>query len=207
VKSCGSTADVRSISADVATPEGASAAAKTCFDAFGRIDALVNTVGNENLPELLHKTPIEEMPKIISSITSGAMLPARAVLPYMMQKGGGSIICAASDAAKIATPGEVVIGAGMAAITMFCRGLANEAKRSGIRVNAITPSIVRGTPLYDRVMQHELSRKLFTKAEQMAELGVVEPDDLAGLIVFLASPKSSRLTGQTISVNGGISAI
>ena len=95
----------------------------------------------------------------------------------------------------------------MASIVMFCRGLANEAKRSGIRVNAITPSIVRGTPLYDRVMQDPFSAKMFAKAEQMAELGVAHADDLAELVVFLASPASSLITGQTISVTGGISTI
>ena len=67
---------------------------------------------------------------------------ATVLLPYMMDQGHGSIMCVASDAAKLATPGEVVIGAAMAGIVMFCRGLANEAKRSGIRVNAIAPGYI-----------------------------------------------------------------
>jgi NAD(P)-dependent dehydrogenase (short-subunit alcohol dehydrogenase family) len=116
-------------------------------------------------------------------------------------------MCVASDAAKLATPGEVVIGAAMASIVMFCRGLANEAKRSGIRVNAITPSIVRGTPLYDQVMADDFSAKMFSKAEQLADLGVATADDLAQLVVFLSSPASSLITGQTISVTGGISTL
>ena len=90
---------------------------------------------------------------------------------------------------------------------MFCRSMANEAKRLVVRVNAITPSIVQGTPFYDQVMNHEFSAKMFAKAEQMAELGVATADDLAELVVFLSSPASSKITGQTISVTGGISAI
>ena len=90
---------------------------------------------------------------------------------------------------------------------MFCRGMAIEAKRHGIRVNCVTPSIVRGTPLYDRLMADPFAGRLFAKAERMASLGVVEPDDLASLVTFLAGPGSARLTGQTISVTGGISAV
>jgi len=125
----------------------------------------------------------------------------------MMAQRGGAIICLASDAAKIATPGETVIGAAMAAIVMFCRGMAYEAKRSGIRVNCLTPSIVQSTPLYGRLMEDEFSRKLFGRAETMASLGVVQPEDLAAMAVFLAGPEGAKITGQTISITGGISAI
>lgn len=199
-------ADVRSFSADIATPDGAVAAAGACMDAFGRIDALVSSAGGNGMPTLIHQLPIEDIPGVIGTITSGVLLPARAVLPHMMQQGHGSIVCIASDAAKIATPGEVAIGAAMAAIVMFCRGLAIEAKRSGIRVNAVTPSIVRGTPLYDALMADPFAGKLFSKAEKLASLGVASADDVADLIAFLAGPHSARLTGQAISVNGGISA-
>jgi gluconate 5-dehydrogenase/3-oxoacyl-[acyl-carrier protein] reductase len=199
-------ADVRFVAADVSTPAGAQSVADACVSAFGRVDTLVSVAGGAPLPRLMHETPIEDVSRIIGSITSGVLLPARAVLPVMMRQKSGSIICIASDAAKIATPGEVAIGAAMAAIVMFCRALAIEAKRSGIRVNCVTPSIVKDTPFYDTLMADPFSSKLFSKAERMASLGVVEPDDLASLVAFLAGPASARLTGQAISVNGGISA-
>ena len=128
------------------------------------------------------------------------------MLPLLIKDGGGSIINIASDAAKIATPGESVIGGCKAATLMFSRTLALETSRYGIRVNCLTPSIVRNTPAYDRVMSSEFSRKLFEKAERKARLGVVEPSDIAPICVFLAGPGSSKITGQGISVNGGISA-
>ena len=199
-------ADVRFVAADVMTPAGSTLAAQTCIDAFGRIDTLVSCAGGNPKPRLMHETPIEKVPEIITSITSGVLLPVRATLDHMMRAGSGSIICIASDAAKVATPGEVAIGAAMAAIVMFCRGLAIEAKRSHIRVNCLTPSIVRDTPFYDELMADPFSARLFSKAERLASLGVVVPDDLAALVAFLAGPGASRLTGQTISVNGGISA-
>jgi gluconate 5-dehydrogenase/3-oxoacyl-[acyl-carrier protein] reductase len=199
-------AQVRFVAADVSTPEGATRAAEACIEAYGRIDALVSTAGGESLPKLLHEQPIESLPETLRAITSGVLLPARAVLPYMTEQGGGSIVLTASDAAKVATPGEVTIGAAMAAIVMFARALAIEAKRSGVRVNALTPSVVRGTPLYAQSQQDPFASRLFAKAEAMARLGVVEADDLAALAVFLCSPASAKLTGQAISVNGGISA-
>jgi len=199
-------ADVRFVAADVTTPAGAALAVQTCVDAFGRIDTLVSCAGGNPKPRLMHETPIENVPAIIASITSGVLLPVRAALDPMMREKRGSIICIASDAAKVATPGEVAIGAAMAAIVMFCRGLAIEAKRSQIRVNCVTPSIVRDTPFYDELMADPFSARLFSKAERLASLGVVEPGDLAALVAFLAGPGAARLTGQTISVNGGISA-
>ena len=89
---------------------------------------------------------------------------------------------------------------------MFSRAAAMEAKRDGVRINALTPSLITGTPTGDRVQEGGFSAKLFAKARSMAHLGVTEADDLAGLVVFLASPAAARLTGQAISVNGGISA-
>lgn len=134
------------------------------------------------------------------------MLLTRAVLPIMSEQGGGSIINIASDAAKVATPGESVLGGAMAAIVMFSRVAALEAKRNGVRVNAVTPSLIAGTETAERVLADGFSQGLFEKAARLAHLGVAEPGDLASLVVFLGGPGAARLTGQAISVNGGISA-
>lgn len=124
----------------------------------------------------------------------------------MIGRGGSAIVSFASDAAKIATPGETVSGACLAANVMFVRTLALELARNQIRVNAVTPSITRGTRTYDRMMADEFTRKLFAKAEGRARLGVASAENVAPTAVFLASPLASHLTGQVISVNGGISA-
>ena len=158
------------------------------------------------MPAIFHTMDMQTITQSIDSLLYGAIYPARAVLPHMMAKERGVILTVASDAAKVPTPGEAAIGAAMAGIVMFTRGLAIEAKRSGIRVNCLTPSIVRDTPMYDRLMADRFAGKLFAKAEQLANLGVVEPEDLAQLAVYLAGPAAARLTGQAISINGGISA-
>jgi NAD(P)-dependent dehydrogenase (short-subunit alcohol dehydrogenase family) len=124
----------------------------------------------------------------------------------MREQRGGCIINIASDAAKVATPGESLVGAAMAAIVMFTRTVAMEAKRDGVRVNAITPSLVDGTGVTELLFGDEFSGRLFSKARKLAHLGVSQPDEQAALMLYLASPQAAKLTGQAISLNGGISA-
>jgi 2-hydroxycyclohexanecarboxyl-CoA dehydrogenase len=173
---------------------------------FGGLDALVSCAGGDVMPRLLAKVPTHEVMPMLAQVAACVLLPARAAYEVMRAQGAGAIVCVASDAGKIATPGESVIGAAMAAIAMFCRGMAIEAKRDGVRVNCVTPSIVQGTPLYDRLQQDAFTQRLFAKAEALAGLGVATADDVAELIAFLVGPGSARITGQTVSVTGGISA-
>jgi len=178
---------------------------ETAREKLGSVDVLVNSTVGPYGPKLFHKIPLDDIPKIVAGQMLAPLLTSSLVVPWMRERGGGAIINIASDAGKVATPGETVIGAAMAGIIMFTRGLAIEGKRDGIRANVLTPSIIEGTATYDKVMSDEFSGKLFGKAIKMAQLGVVEADDLAALIVFLAGPQAAKLTGQAISVNGGIS--
>lgn len=197
--------DIGFFAADAADGAGAEAAVAACVEAHGGVDILLSTAGASAMPAIFHTIAMDEIAPAMNGLIYGAIYPARAALPHMMSRGRGVILTVASDAAKVATPGEVAIGAAMAAIVMFSKGLAIEAKRSGIRVNCLTPSIVRDTPLYEKLMDDPFAGKLFSKAERLAELGVVEPYDLAQMAVYLASPAAARMTGQAISINGGIS--
>lgn len=197
--------DVRFTASDAATSEGATRGVQACVDAFGGVDILLSSAGGDPMPGLFHTLPIESLPDIVGSSMMPAILPARAVLDTMMAQGKGVILTVASDAGKVATPGETAIGAAMAGIIMFTRSLANEAKRSNIRVNCLSPSIVRSTALYDNLMADAFASKLFSKAEKMASLGVVEPEDIAAMAVYLASPAAAKISGQVVSINGGIS--
>lgn len=199
-------AQVEFVPADAQSIADVQRAVEVVVDAFGTVDVLVSSVTAEYLPELLFRTPIEDLAGILIRQALPPMLLTRAFLPVMQQQEGGSIVLIASDAAKTATPGESVLGGAMAAIVTFARVVALEAKRNGIRVNAVTPSLIANTPTGDRALSAGFSRKLFEKAAAQAHLGVAEPEDLASLIVFLGGPGAARLTGQAISVNGGISA-
>ncbi len=200
-------ASVGYLQADCGDPAAAATMAARAAEEMGGIDLLVTSAGGNHLPELLFRTPVEDVAGIIREDLLPGLLACRAALPHLIAAGGGAVIAVASDAAKVATPGETVIGAAMAAMVQFIRGVAIEGKRNGIRSNCVTPSLVEGTPLTERLMADgTFSSRLFAKARPLAGLGPTTPEDIAGLIVFLASPAASRITGQAISVNGGISA-
>ncbi len=192
---------------DVAVADTAKAVMARAAEALGRIDVLVNSTGGNDLPQLLYRTPLDEIPGILQRCLFAQILCCAAALPFMREAGRGTIINIASDAAKIPTPGESVIGAAMAGIVMFTRALAVEGKRDGIRANVLTPSMTSGTDHYQKVMADPFAGRLFAKAEKMAALGVVTKEELAGLAVFLASPAAAKITGQAISMTGGISAM
>lgn len=198
--------DALFLSADVNDAAQAQHVAEAAIARFGSVEILLNSTVGSAAPRLLKDTPIEELQDILVQQAIGPINMSRAILPEMTRAGRGVILNVASDAAKLATPGESVIGAAMAAIVMFTRTLAIEAKRNGIRVNALTPSLIQGTLTHQRMQESDFASKLFAKAASMASLGVAEAEDLADLAVFLASPQAKKITGQAISANGGISA-
>lgn len=193
------------VAADIATPDGATHLIDSAVSWLdGPIDTLVNSAGGEFLPALFHDTSLQQIDGIVRIWLLGTMYTCRLALAHINE--GGSIVNVASDAAKVPTPGEAVIGAAMAGIAMFSRTLAMEAKRRRIRVNVVTPSLVSGTPTTDRITAGGFSARLFEKAARAAHLGVATANDVAATIVFLAGADAARMTGQVISVNGGISA-
>jgi NAD(P)-dependent dehydrogenase (short-subunit alcohol dehydrogenase family) len=199
-------AQVEFLSRDAGAVDEVADAVEETRRLLGGLDVLVSSVTTAYRPELLHRTPPEDLQRILIGQALPPMLLTRAVLPHMAEQGGGSIVTIASDAAKVATPGESALGAAMAAIVMFSRVAAMEAKRNGVRVNALTPSLIQGTATAENVLRDGFSKKLFEKASSQAHLGVADADDLAAMAVFLCGPAAARVTGQAISVNGGISA-
>lgn len=198
--------DVLFLSMDATDAEQVQAAVDRTTDQFGSLDIAICSTASSYRPELLFRMPTSDITGTLTAMAFPPLLLTHAALRVMREQGGGSIINIASDAAKIATPGESALGAAMAAIVMFSRVAAIEGKRDGVRVNAVTPSLVLGTATAEHVLQDGFSKKLFEKAAEQAHLGVALPEDLAALVVFLAGPAAAKLTGQAISLNGGISA-
>ncbi|GAB26356.1 putative oxidoreductase [Gordonia polyisoprenivorans NBRC 16320 = JCM 10675] len=175
-------------------------------EVLGGLDIMMCTTAADTRPELFKDIPASTIPAILNDLALPAMFMAAAALPGMREQRGGVIVNVASDAAKTATPGESVIGAAKAALVMFTRVLAIEEKRHGIRANVLTPSLVSGTASTERITEGGFSGKLFARAAQQAHLGVATADDIGALAGFLITPAAAKLTGQAISVNGGISA-
>ena len=194
------------ITGDATDSNDAAAAAAQADQLLSGIDILMCTTAADVRPELFINIPASDISRMLTQLALPCMHMAAAVLPGMRSRRSGVIVNVASDAAKTATPGEAIIGAAKAGIVMFTRTIAIEEKRYGIRANALTPSLVHGTASTERITADGFSGKLFARAAQQAQLGVPTADDLAALTVFLCGPAAARLTGQAISVNGGISA-
>ena len=110
------------------------------------------------MPTLFADIPTAGIQSIVDEMLLPPMQMVSAVLPYMRARRSGSIITVASDAGKTATPGETIIGACKAAIIMFTRTIAIEAKRDGVRANVMTPSLVHGTASTERITTDGLQR-------------------------------------------------
>ncbi|WP_448255980.1 SDR family oxidoreductase [Microbacterium aurum] len=199
-------ADVTFVSADATRADEAERIATTAREVLGGIDLLVCSTVASSRPELFRDIPTAGISRMIDELLLPTLQIVSAVMPVMREQRQGAIVTVASDAGKTATPGETIIGACKAAVIMFTRTIAIEGKRDGIRANVVTPSLVLGTASSDRILSDGFSAKLFEKAALAASLGVPDADDIAELVAFLASPAAAKLTGQAVSVNGGISA-
>jgi len=198
-------ATFRFIAADYADQGQVDALFAEIATKFGGLDILVHTATGGGPPDLFMALDPAGWQATLEGKLISLMRCCRLAIPMMMERGGGAIVSVASDAAKLATPGEAVIGAAFAGNVMFMKTLAVELARHNIRANVVTPSITRNTKTYDAVMEGEFSRKLFLKAEKRARLGVPVPENIAPIVAFLASPLASHITGQVVSANGGIS--
>jgi len=126
-----------------------------------------------------------------------------AALPWLKQ-AGGTLICFASDAGRFAARGQTLIGASRAAIMGFVRNLALDIAADGIRVHCISPSFVVESASIRRLEAAGMTK--IEQARKRAGLGLPTPADIAPLVLFLCDPGAARITGQIISINGGLNA-
>jgi len=196
---------VEYVPVDYTCPDQIGAQFARVEDMFGRLDIFVHTMmgggGPQRFASMERKVWIDTINTLFISFVDSCHY----AVPLMKKNGGGSICSVISDAMKVPTPGESVIGGGMAANAQFAKVLAVEEGRNGIRCNCVSPSITTGTRAFDRVMEGGYTRELFTKAMNKARLGVADAMDLAYAIAFVSSRLGAKMTGQVISVNGGVS--
>jgi NAD(P)-dependent dehydrogenase (short-subunit alcohol dehydrogenase family) len=173
---------------------------------YGALDSYVHCVPPGGASGLLDGADLVRFQGSLTVGLGGLANACRLALRLMKVRGGGSIITFASDAGRVASAGHSLIASVQSAIMALTRSLALEVARDGVRVNCISPTYVRETPLFDRLMRSPVAARAIEQAAQRAGLGLPSPTDIAPLATFLASPAASKITGQVISVNGGLSA-
>jgi 3-oxoacyl-[acyl-carrier protein] reductase len=192
---------------DVAEMASCQALADTARERFGRIDVLVNNAalyGDISGGRFDALSP-EQWDRVMTVNVKGVWQCCKAVVPALREAGGGSIVNIASLAAVYGMAYAVDYATSKAAVIGLSRSLARELGRDWIRVNAVAPSAVltEGT---DAFMGDKRDRMLEAIAQGQSLKRTLTTDDLVGTIVYLASDASRFVTGQTIMVDGGISA-
>ena len=189
---------------DITELDGVCAAVDRVEEELGPVDVLVNNAGWDVFKPFLETVP-DEWRQLIDINLVGVLNMHYAVLPGMVERGYGRVVNVASDAARVGSSGEAVYAACKAGITGLTKTLAREHARHGITLNVVCPGPT-DTNLFAGFLEGagnpEKLKAAFERAVPLGRIG--RPDDLPGAICFLASDDAAFVTGQTISVSGGL---
>lgn len=190
---------------DLTQPDDVRRLVNSAAERFGKLDGFLNTVGTAlrmqpflNIPDATVELTIDvELRSIISSL--------RAVLPFLIASGGGNVVLIGSDSGKVGTSGEAISAACRGAIIALAKSLAREYARNKVLVNVLCPGPTDTSLWEDLVENDEFGNKIGSAMIRAIPLRrLAEPEEVAAAAVFLLSKEASFITGQAISVSGGL---
>lgn len=200
------------VKSDLMTYEGIEAPIAEAKAKFGKVDVVVASGGpREPRPKLFVDMTPEDGIATIESRLMPRLHAMHAAVKFMRDQGYGKVVLVTTDAARIPTPSESMIGAAGAVIIFLTQALAQELGRLGIRINSVATTLTTGTPPYDNFLNavetgsNEVIVKAFKKVEAKVAFRINSADDLAEYILFLSSRESDQISGSTMSINGGLS--
>lgn len=198
--------NARGVGIDIASESSVMAAINEGYQAFGRLDILVNNAALTDALTMEQDTKVTEIPldtwnRVMQVNLTGYMLCSRHAIPLMAKSGGGCIVNSASGAGLLADVSRVAYGASKAGVISLTQYVATHHGKENIRCNAIAPGPIV-TP-HSRAVAGELF-DVIARHMPIGELGT--PEDAAALIAFLASDDSRYINGQTIALDGGMTA-
>jgi 2-hydroxycyclohexanecarboxyl-CoA dehydrogenase len=189
---------------DVSRLDDAIAAADRVERELGPIDILVNNAGWDKVEPFLDNTP-ETWDRVIAINFRGPINCCKAVAARMQSRKRGKIVSISSDAARVGSTGEAVYAGCKAGIIGFSKTLARELARYQINVNVVCPGPTETQLLRDAMAGREGVLDAMARGIPFRRLG--KPEDLAGAVAFLASPDADFVTGQVLSVSGGLTMV
>lgn len=193
--------DVAFVQLDVTKLASAEAVAEHVHSHYGCLDVLVNAAGWDIIQPFMENTP-EYWEKIVALNFMGPVNVTRALLPLLMESGSGRIVNVGSDAGRVGSFGETVYAGAKGGVISFTKSLAREVTRKNVRVNCVCPGPT-DTPLF--ATQPQKMRDALIGAIPMKRLG--QPSEVADAVLFFASDRASFVTGQVLSVSGGLTMV
>lgn len=185
------------VGCDVTSESDQAAAVRACLDRFGRLDLLVNNAGVTR-DGYIAKLAESDFDLVVDTSLKGAWLGTRAVAPLFRSQKGGSIVNISSLSGKVGNPGQTNYSAAKAGLVGLTKAAAKELGPSGVRVNAVQPGLI------STAMTLAMKPEIFAAKEAEVPLGRAgTPAEVAGTVVYLASPMASYVTGAVIEVTGG----
>ena len=191
---------------DVTRLEAVRGAVARLEGALGTITVLVNNAGWDRMEPFVENDPAL-WDRLIAVNLKGVLHATRAVLDGMIARGGGRIVSIASDAGRVGSSGEAVYSACKAGVIGFSKTLAREVARHGVTVNVVCPGPT-DTALLAEVASGEHGARLIEamkRAIPLRRLG--RPEDVAGAVAYFASDEAAYVTGQVLSVSGGLTMV
>ena len=198
------------VATDVTSHESVNAMVESATSEFGGVDVLVNNAG-WTIDRLFLEKPREEWEREVQVNLWGAINCIHAVLPGMVERQGGSIVCLSSDAGRMGEYREAVYSACKAGVIALSKSIARETGRHGLRLNCVCPGLVvppEEETISESSMWHHM-REVFTpEARERAVRAyplrrMAQASEIANAVIFLSSDAASFITGQTLSVSGG----
>jgi 2-hydroxycyclohexanecarboxyl-CoA dehydrogenase len=189
---------VEPVAVDLADPKSARRCAADVISRHTRVDLLVNAAGWNDLQAFIENPP-DYMDRVIAVNLGGPVHLTQVLLPPMIQANRGKIVNISSDAGRVGSSGETVYAAAKGGVIAFTKSLAREVARYAINVNCVCPGPT-DTPML--ASRPEKLREAFLKAIPFRRFA--RPEEIADAVLFFASSRSDYITGQVLSVSGGL---